>query len=177
MTKAIKKNDQNGFTLIEVMIALAIFSVFIAVYVTSQGYNVADSARFKQELKLKQLAEFKINELITNPPELSESLTLTPETSDFEDWPNYSYAITYKKFLIPDFSKIQGEDPNQDRQEASQQRELEKRIFETVKENMEILLWQVEVKVTDKTTKESYLATTWIYNHDAEVQFGSFQWR
>lgn len=175
MSNETENNKQGGFTLIEVMIALAIFSVFIAVYVTSQGYNVADSAQFKQELKLKQLTEFKINELIVNPPELSESLTLTPETSDFEDWPNYSYSITYKKFIIPDFSKIKGEDPNQDRQDAAQQRELEKRIFETVKENMELLLWQIEVKVTDKTTQESYMATTWIYNHDAQVQFGSFQ--
>lgn len=175
MNKGIKHNRQEGFTLIEVMIALAIFSVFIAVYVTSQGYNVADSARFKQELKLKQLAELKVNELIINPPDLTESLTLTPQTSDFEDWPNYSYSINYQKFLVPDLSKIEGEDPSQDRQEASQQRELEKKVFETVKENMEKLLWQIEVKVTDKTTQESYLVTTWIYNHNAEVQFGSFQ--
>lgn len=175
MTRGIKTKSQGGFSLIEVMIALAIFSVFIAVYVTSQGYNVADSARFKQELKLKQLTAFKINEIITNPPDLTESLTLTPETSDFEDWPNYNYTITYKKFIIPNFDEMQSDDQEQNRQEAAQERELEKRIYETVKENMELLLWQIEVKVTDKTTNEAYIATTWLYNHDAQVQFGSFQ--
>jgi prepilin-type N-terminal cleavage/methylation domain-containing protein len=175
MSNKNKDKGQGGFTLIEVMIALAIFSVFIAVYVTSQGYNVADSAQFKQELKLKQLTELKVNELVINPPDLTESLTLTPQTSDFEDWPNYSYAVTYKKFLIPDFNKIKGGDPEQNREDATQQRQVEKRIYETVKENMELLLWQIEVKVTDKTTQESYVATTWIYNHKAQVEFGSFQ--
>lgn len=175
MSKTTKITNQSGFTLIEVMIALAIFSVFIAVYVTSQGYNVADSASFKQELKLKQLSELKINELVVNPPELSESLTLTPETSDFEDWPNYNYTVTYKQFEIPEFNEIQSDEPGQDRVESSQQKQLEKRIYETVKENMKLLLWQVEVKVTDKTTKESYIATTWLHNNEAQVQFGSFQ--
>jgi prepilin-type N-terminal cleavage/methylation domain-containing protein len=102
-------NDTSGFTLIEVMIAISIFTVFATVFITGQGYNLLDSGQLKQELIMKDLAENKINEIIVNPPELSDSLTLAPETKDFETNPDYQYKIEYKKFFVPDMSKISGD--------------------------------------------------------------------
>ena len=77
-------NKSNGFTLIEVMIAISIFSIFAAVFVTGQGYNLLDSSKLKEEIILKDLCENKINDIIVNPPELRDSLTLTKETKDIE---------------------------------------------------------------------------------------------
>lgn len=162
----------NGFSLIEVMIALAIFSVFITAFVTSQGFNISDSARFKNEVRLQLLTELKINELIADPPELSERLTLTAETGDMEEDSNYSFSITYKLFELPDFEKIN--DTNAGERVAPELVELQRRIYENVKNNMKELVWQVEVVITDKSTQESYSASTWLYNQAAQVQFGGF---
>ena len=67
-------NDKKGFTLMEVMIAISIFAVFATVFVTGQGYNLLDSSKLKDEMLMKDLCENKINEIITNPPELRDSL-------------------------------------------------------------------------------------------------------
>lgn len=163
---------QKGFSLIEVMIALAIFSVFITAFVTSQGFNISDSARFKNEVQLQLLTELKLNELIANPPELSGRLTLTPETGDMEEDANYSYSVTYQLFELPDFEKIN--DTNAGERVSPELVELQRRIYENVKNNMKELIWQVEVVITDKTTQESYSASTWLYNQAAQVQFGGF---
>lgn len=170
--KSIFDACQKGFSLIEVMIALAIFSVFITAFVTSQGFNISDSARFKNEVQLQLLTELKLNELIANPPELSERLTLTPDTGDMEEDANYSYSITYQLFELPDFEKIN--DTNAGERVSPELVELQRRIYENVKNNMKELIWQVEVVITDKTTQESYSASTWLYNQAAQVQFGGF---
>lgn len=162
------KSDQQGFTLVEVMIALAIFAVFIAAYMTSQGTNIASSSRFKEEINMRNLAEIKINEIIVSPPPLEKSLELTPDTGAIEDAEGYTYSITYKSFLIPDLTKIQG---GADQQEEGQMVELEKRMFQTIKDNFEMLLWQVEVEITNSITGDKYRATTWIYNPKAQVRF------
>lgn len=166
------KRDK-GFTLIEVMIALAIFAVFITAFVASQGSNLVTSARLRNELILHGLAQDKINEVIVSPPELTERLELTPVTGRFEDNEEYTFTITYQRFIIPDLARIQGQS-NQQNQQESQMAQLEQRLFNTVKENMERLLWQVEVKVTSTVTQEEYFLTTWLYNHQAEVSIGGF---
>jgi prepilin-type N-terminal cleavage/methylation domain-containing protein len=52
-------NDQ-GFTLMEVMIAISIFAIFASVFVTGQGYNLLDSSSLKDEILLKDICENKI---------------------------------------------------------------------------------------------------------------------
>lgn len=163
--------DQNGFTLMEVMIALVIFSVFATAFVTGQGYNLLDSSKLKEEMLMKDYCENKINDIITNPPELRDALTLTKETKEIESNKDYQYTVEYKNFFVPDMNKITGEAPQDE--EESAQAQMEKRIFKVFKDNMEKMIWQVEVTVKNKTNDSSFKLSTWLYNPNVDVQIGT----
>jgi type II secretion system protein I len=165
--------SNKGFTLIEVMIAMVIFTVFATAFVTGQGYNLLDSGKLKDELLLKDIAENKINDIIVNPPELRDSLTLAKETKDVEDHPDYTVTVEYKKFFVPDMNKITGDAEVKDKEESAQD-QMEKRIFKVFKDNMEKIMWQVEVTVKNKSGDSSLRLSTWLYNQNADVQIGSF---
>ncbi|MGZ3788695.1 MAG: type IV pilus modification PilV family protein [Bacteriovorax sp.] len=170
--KKILGNNQ-GFTLMEVMIAISIFAVFATVFVTGQGYNLLDSSKLKEEMLMKDLCENKINDIIVNPPELRDALTLAPETKDVESNPDYQYTVEYKKFFVPDMSKITGEEEEKSKEESAQD-QMEKRIFKVFKENMEKMIWQVEVTVKNKNSDSKFRLSTWLYNQNADVQIGQF---
>ncbi len=167
--------NKSGFTLMEVMIAVSIFAIFATVFVTGQGYNLIDSSKLKDEMIMKDLCENKINEIIINPPELRDSLTLAPETKDFENNKDYKYTIEYKKFFVPDMSKIKGSNDEEGKpKEEPPQEQLEKRIFKVFKDNMEKMIWQVEVTVKNKNNDSQFKLSSWLYNQNAEVQIGQF---
>ena len=63
--KEIKLSSNKGFSLFEVLIALGIFASFITAFVSTQGRNLLDSQQMSEEIILKNLAETKINEMIT----------------------------------------------------------------------------------------------------------------
>ena len=46
---------------------------------------------------------------------------------------------------------------------------MKKLIFTKVKESMEKLIWQVEVKVRNKQTKFDYGLSTWLVDKNAEL--------
>lgn len=174
-------NNQSGFTLMEVMIAIAIFVTFSTVFVTGMGYNMIDSGKIKEDILLKDLCENKINEIITNPPELRDSITLAKETKDVEGFDNYQTIVEYKKFFVPDANKISGgktASPEDGESESSddqaKQDQMEKRIFAVFKENVEKMIWQVEVTTKNKTTAEEFKLSTWLFNSNADVKIGSF---
>ncbi|PIK15299.1 prepilin-type N-terminal cleavage/methylation domain-containing protein [Halobacteriovorax sp. JY17] len=165
MAKELRKIFTNkGFTLVEVMISLAIFAVFASAYLTAQGFNITDSRVMREELDLKRFAEMKVNELIVTPPELKDSLTLTKEAGKFEEDENFTFSIEYKKFLVPDLNKITGAD-------AEAQDPNEAKIFENIKKNLEKIIWQVEVTVKNETSERTYSVSTWLYNQQAQVMF------
>ncbi|MBT3234546.1 MAG: prepilin-type N-terminal cleavage/methylation domain-containing protein [Bdellovibrionales bacterium] len=157
----------RGFSLLEVMIALSIFSFFITVYITSEGYNLSDSALMREEIMLRNLCQEKINQLIINPPELKESLTLTPEQGTFEEYPNYSYEIEYQRFTIPDLSSLTGGGENDSSND--QQQAIRKMIFKQVETHMKELVWQVKITVTNKDSGFPLTVSTWLYNYKAKV--------
>jgi len=167
--------NKKGFTLMEVMIAISIFAIFATVFVTGQGYNLLDSSKLKDEMIMKDLCENKINEIIINSPELRDSLTLSKETKDFENNKDYKYTIEYKKFFVPDMSKITGggEEKGKPKEETPQE-QMEKRIFNVFKQNMEKMIWQVEVTVTNKNNDSQFKLSSWLYNQNADVQIGQF---
>jgi type II secretion system protein I len=168
-------SSQNGFTLIEVMIAIAIFTVFASVFVTGTGYNLLDSSKLKEEILMKDFAENKMNDIIVNPPELRDAITLGKETKDVEANTDYQTIVEYKKFFVPDMNQITAEDSLEGKdKENSPQAQMEKRIFKVFKENMEKMIWQVEVTVKNKTNDSTFKLSTWLYNQNADVQIGSF---
>ncbi len=173
MKKLLPLKNEKGMTLLEVMVALAIFSVFIVSFMTSQGYNITDSLELRDEIVLRDLAKQVMDETIVNPPAFRESLTLTPETKTFEDNENFTYTLTWKKFVIPDLDKIQGNDPTEQQGKRDANDEIQRRIFEQVKTNLEKMIWQLEVTVESKQNGKKYSISSWLYDHEAKVQFQS----
>ncbi|MBC7540922.1 MAG: prepilin-type N-terminal cleavage/methylation domain-containing protein [Bacteriovorax sp.] len=168
-------SNQSGFTLMEVMIAIAIFTVFASVFVTGQGYNLIDSGKLTEEMLMKDFAENKINEIIVNPPELRDALTMTKETKDVEANTDYQTTVEFKKFFVPDMNQVTADDTLEGKEkENSPQAQMEKRIFKVFKDNMEKMIWQVEVTVKNKTNDSTFRLSTWLYNQNADVQIGSF---
>ena len=170
-------SNSKGFTLMEVMIAIAIFAVFATAFVTGFGFNMVDSSKLKENILLKDLAENKINEIISNPPTFSAALTLTKESKDIPNYTDYQTIVEYKKIFVPDMAKITSKSTGEEgasKEEESPQAQLEKRIFSVFKENMEKMLWQVEVTVKNKNSGEFFKLNAWLYNHNAEVKIGTF---
>jgi type II secretion system protein I len=165
--------SEKGMTLLEVMIALAIFSVFIVSFMISQGYNITDSQELRDEIILRDLAKQVIDENVINPPAFRESLTLTPETKTFQDYENYTYTLTWKKFVIPDLDKIQGVDPTEQQGKREAGDEIQRRIFDQVKKNLEKMIWQLEVTVESKLNGKKYSISSWLYDHEAKIRFDS----
>ncbi|MBT3983344.1 MAG: prepilin-type N-terminal cleavage/methylation domain-containing protein [Bacteriovoracaceae bacterium] len=160
--------NQSGFTLMEVMIAITIFSLFIGAYMVAQGNNLLDSTNYNEELLLHNLCEDKINELIVNPPEFREAMTAAPDIKPFENHKNYQYEIEYKKLKIPDLAKIQGKP--EDEEEVSTDAKYKKLVYDKMKKNLEEMVWQVKVTVRNKETKYHYSLTTWLYNYKAKIK-------
>ena len=140
---------------------------------TSQGMNIASSGLMREDLLLRDLTELKINEIIENPPDLRENLLLAPETKSFEDYPEYEYKIEYQKFLIPDLAKIKG---NSEEGESNQSdlAVLQARLFNTVKDNIVKMVWQVRVTVRNKETDYKYDLASWLLNSQAQVKLEGF---
>lgn len=166
---------QKGFTLMEVMIAIGIFTVFASVFVTGTGYNLLDSSKLKEEMLMKDFAENKINDIIINPPEFRDALTLSKETKEVEGNSDYQTTVEFKKFFVPDMNKMTAAETAEEKdKENSPQAQMQRRIFNVFKENMEKMIWQVEVTVKNKSSDSSFKLSTWLYNQNADVQIGSF---
>lgn len=165
MTKITKNN--KGFSLVEVLIALTIFAVFATAFISSQGSNIADSGRIDEENFIQQLCENKLNEIVLNPPEFRESLTLSKDTKGFEteDAKDYEYTIEYRRLKIPNFAKIAGES----NEEGAQASSTQGKVFDIIKKNIEEMIWQVSVTVRNKNTDYKFTLNAWLENTQAKV--------
>jgi prepilin-type N-terminal cleavage/methylation domain-containing protein len=184
--KMVVISSEKGFSLLEVMIALTLFAVFVTAYITSQSYNVEDSRLTEEQLLLQQLAERKINELVLDPPKFSNATANLKETKPFneEEFKNYEYTLEIKRLTIPDFAQLfaQKNGASSEAQEnydgdyfaegAQGQRNtnIEKMVFEELRKNIERILWQARVTVTNKETKYSFSLSTFITNYNERVQ-------
>lgn len=183
----LKFRNQKGFTLIEVLIAITLFAFFTTAFLTSQGYNVSDSELSEQQLILQQLCERKINELHLDPPKFQNIMgSGLKETKKFEekDLSNFEYTLEVKKLTIPDFAQLFGQKGGVDQEgqdayegdyfnenNTSQRNSgLEKMVFEELKKNIEKIVWQARVTVTNKETKYSYTLSTWLTNYNERIQ-------
>ena len=186
MGKSIREHSASGFSLLEVMIALTLFALFITAFISTQGYNVADSELSREQLQLQALAERKINELIMDPPKFTNADNNKKETKSFEEseFQNYSYTIELKKLVIPDFGQLFGQknavdegakdayegDYYNDSNTGKRDANLEKMIFDELKKNIERILWQARVTVTNKETGYNFTLSTYLTNYNEKVQ-------
>ena len=140
---------EKGLTLIEVMIALAIFSTFILVYMGTERNNSLDSTRLWQNHTLQFLTSSKLNEVLLNPPPLEKSLTLRDEKKNFEQeaYKEYTYTLKWRPLeLGEDFHKqIIPESLPEDQLQAVRP------IVKLMTKNIKEILWQVEVTVEGPT--------------------------
>ena len=168
-----KKMNQKGFTLLEVMIALTMFSIFLTAFLVSQGGNIASSTLMQEELTLKNLAMTKLNELILEPPAFTESLNGKIDSKNFDSpYQDYSYIIEWRKLEVPDFQDVlmtgtvsQGDNENNQQLDA-----IKQLVFTQLKENIEKIVWQVRVTVKNRETNFPFSISTWVLNNDTPVQ-------
>lgn len=185
MDQSLKSFRQKGFSLIEVLIAITLFAFFVTAFLTSQGYNVSDSQLSEEQLILQQLCERKINELHLDPPKFQSVIGEMKETKKFEEseLANFEYTLEIKKLTIPDFAQLFGQKDgvSEEGQEAyegdylnqsgsARNSGLEKIVFEELKKNIEKMVWQARVTVTNKETKYSYTLATWLTNYNEKIQ-------
>ena len=157
----------RGFSLLEVLIAITIFSIFLSVYVISQGQNLSDSARLREDLILRRLAEDVINQIILSPPNFSSALTLAPETKKFEDeYEDYEYTVEYKKIELPNINELSPASEEKGGANLS----VQDKAYEQMKENVEKMLWQVAVTVKKISDDDIYTVSTWIRNRKGRIK-------
>ncbi len=161
--------NQNGFTLVEVMIAMTIFAVFVSAIIMSQSANINNSIRMAEDIKLHNLAEFKMNELFIDPPKFTNATENQSESKNFEieGFEIYKYTIEYKKIEFPDFSQITGESEEEQREQKDSR--VKKAIYEKLKKNMEKMLWQVKIIILNTQTGQEYEMNSWITNEKAKL--------
>jgi prepilin-type N-terminal cleavage/methylation domain-containing protein len=183
---SLKTITEKGFSLLEVMIAITLFAFFVTAFLTSQGYNVADSALSEEQLVLQSLAERKINELILDPPKFSNVTQNLIETKPFEekDFSNYEYTLEIKRLVIPDFGQLfaqkgsasdEAKDSYEgsyfnDSQKSKRNASLEQMVFTELKRNIEKIIWQAKVTVTNKETRYSFSLSTFLTNYNEKIQ-------
>ncbi|MBL7666178.1 MAG: prepilin-type N-terminal cleavage/methylation domain-containing protein [Bacteriovoracaceae bacterium] len=165
-------NSQKGFSLIEVMIAITMFSIFLSAFLVSQGGNIASSQMIAEEVLLKNLATMKVNETILNPPVFTESLDGKKETKTFEqsEYSNYEHTIEFKKLEIPDFQDILMGGEKDEEKENKQVDQIQQLVFSQLKDNVEKIIWQMRVTVKNKETGFFFTLSTWMTNNDVPVQ-------
>jgi prepilin-type N-terminal cleavage/methylation domain-containing protein len=181
----IKRQNQSGFSLLEVMIAITLFAFFVTAFLTAQGYNVSDSELSEEQLMLQQLCEKKINELVLNPPKFQNLMETNKETKTFEEseFKDYEYTLELKRLTIPDFAQLFGQkggvtdeaqdsyDGNYLNQNSNQRNSsLEQMVFSELKKNIERMIWQAKVTVSHKETKLNYSLSTFLTNYDEKAQ-------
>lgn len=186
MAKQIKLLNEKGFSLLEVMIAITLFAFFVTAFLTSQGYNVSDSQLSEEQLMLQQLCERKINELHFDPPKFSNATANLKETKKFEEkeFENYEYTLEIKKLVIPDFAQLfaQKDGTTEEARESyegnyfnenkkgNRNSSLEKTVFAELKKNIENIIWQARITVTNRDTKYSYTLSTFLTNYNERIQ-------
>ena len=92
----------KGFTLLEVMIAVALIAIALTTLLGSQSQSVsfANSAKFETMAAL--LAQSKMSEVT-----MQKAGTLTSDSGDFgEDYPGYAWEVNVSEIAIPGIDTI-----------------------------------------------------------------------
>lgn len=100
----------KGFSLVEVMIAMTLFALFITAFLMSQGSNISGSINMEEDLTMQALAQRKINEVLLDKPTFTNATENDVETKNFEEeeYKRYKYTIEYVKLEFPNFQQLTG---------------------------------------------------------------------
>ncbi len=164
-------NSQKGFSLIEVLISLTLFGVFIITFYSSQGNNTLDSELMEEDLKLAELAHNIMEETILNTPPVSLGAA---DFKNFEENYNqkYQYSVEVKKLELPELGKLMGNpnnNGNEDVMQKDEQSGMEKMVLNKLQQNMEKLIVQIRIIVRNKETKYSYGLSSWVRDYKKNV--------
>ena len=162
---------QKGFTLVEVMIAMTIFALFITAFLMSQGANISSSMNMAEDLVMASLAERKINEALLDKPVFTNATENDVESKRFEEegFKKYKYTIEYKKLEFPNFQQLMGTQGEEEAAQNDKDTALKKMVFDKLKKNVEEILWQVRVTITNTETDYKYSVATWLTNDKAKI--------
>ena len=90
MFNRIQKTESFGFTLLEVMVAMAIIAIALTAVLGSQSQSVSLASEAKFNTTAPLLAQSKIAEV-----EVAEENDLTGDSGDFgEDFPGYTWELS-----------------------------------------------------------------------------------
>ena len=162
--------ESKGISLLELMIAMAITAIFGVVLLSGIGGNVFRSEEMRAELKVVELVEMKMNEMVLDPPTFKENLlTEFTEEKKFEDFPGYTYSIKLHPFMLADYLAALGQGPESE--EYEEQGELYRRVFNLVSKNVQKMIWQLEVTVTHTESQLAHSVSTLLYDRDASIEW------
>jgi len=85
----LKRNPRRyarAFTLIEVLVSIAILSIGIVAVMGAMGSIVRSQGRMKTQEVMQRLAERKFEEMLVTTQDLT-----SPQNGDFSDWNEYNY--------------------------------------------------------------------------------------
>ncbi len=166
--------NQKGLSLLEVLIASSLFFIFFTTFLSSQTDNILDSIAMEEELKLHNLAENTINDLLFSPPPLKETLLETLDFQKFEEEENanYVYAVELLPFEIPDslMDRFTG-GGEEEAQEPSPETQATKLLLKEFQKNLAKGLWQVRVTVKNVETNQEYFLASFLRNPKYKIKF------
>ena len=99
----ISRIHEKGFTLLEVMIAMAILAITLVVVFQSQSQSISMAGRARFETTASFLAQSKMVEVEATDPE-----EIGPDSGDFgDDFPDYSWRVDVTETEIELLKKIE----------------------------------------------------------------------
>ena len=165
-----KRVNDHGMTLIEVLIALAIFAAVSVALVATVTDLIDSSNNFRNDVKLHSLAELKMNEVLIGNREFSEATNNSEDSGQFEveGFEDYKYKVQIRRMELPNLAEIMGQTGEQEDRTPSRQLDIQNRIFGILKKNLEEMIWQVKVEVT-APNNQIYELTSWIEKSNAQI--------
>lgn len=100
------KNSTNGFTLIEVIIAMIIFSSGVVLLSSSWSSSTARMKKTQFNTEIASLLERKVAEIDFKYQGKPIESIPEEEEDDFDGVTGYTWKMTSKKFAMPDISPL-----------------------------------------------------------------------
>lgn len=173
---ASNQQSQQGFTLLEVMIAFAIIVVIIAAVYTTQGGGLAASARNKNVIIATHLARNLINEEELKYEGLSfDRLPTEKRTQNFTDQhKDFKYTIEYAKVDFSALSELLARAMKSEGEKEEGNSDQTATVMRVFKDYLERSVRRMTVTIEwpegEGTTAQTF--TQLIVNYDEEVKLG-----